>query len=321
MRWFVVRVAQAAVTAAIAIAVLFLVVRAVPGDPLASLDDDRALTAEQVAVLRERYGLDQPLPRQFAAFASGLLRGDLGTSFQYGRPVTQLLAERLPATLLLGTATLLVTFGLGLWLGVVQARHRGDRIDHALTVVSLAGHAMPGFWLGLMLALLFGVTLRWLPAAGMADPALVDASLVRRTTDVLRHLVLPVATLALVSVAAVMRYQRTAMIEALAQPFVHAARARGLGEGRVVWRHAWRNALFPVLTLLGLWLPIVVVGSVFVEQVFAWPGLGSLAASAASARDYPLLMGTAVVATVAVVLGGLLTDVAHLALDPRLRRR
>lgn len=321
MGWFARRLLQALLTAALALAVLFLVVRLVPGDPLASLDDDRTLTAEQVAVLRARYGLDQPLHRQFLAFAGGLLRGDLGTSFQYGRPVGQLLRERLPATLLLGGSALLLTFALGLWLGVLQARRKGGPLDHVLTVASLAGHAMPSFWLGLMLALLFGVTLRWLPAAGMSDPALLDAPAGARIVDVLRHLVLPVVTLAAVSVATVMRYQRTAMIEALAQPFVHAARARGLGERRVVWRHAWRNAIFPVLTLLGLWLPIVVVGSVFVEQVFAWPGLGSLAASAASARDYPLLMGTAVLATLAVVTGGLLTDVAHLALDPRLRRR
>jgi peptide/nickel transport system permease protein len=320
MRRLAARLAQALLTAAVALTLLFFLVRLVPGDPLAALDEDRMLSAEQVDALRRRYGLDRPLGAQFTAFAAGALRGDLGTSIQFGRPVRELLAERLPATLLLGTLTLAVTFGAGLWLGVVQARRRGRAADHALTVLSLAGHAMPSFWLGLMLALLFGVTLRWLHVAGMRDPALGDAGAAARALDVARHLVLPVLTLALVNVASAMRYQRTAMIEALQQPWVQAARARGLPESRVVWRHAWRNALFPVLTLLGLWLPIVVVGAVFVEQVFAWPGIGSLAAGAAGARDYPLLMGTSVLATLAVVIGGLVTDLAHMALDPRLRR-
>jgi peptide/nickel transport system permease protein len=320
MRWLALRLAQALLTAALALTLLFFLVRLVPGDPLAALDEERMLSGEQVDALRRRYGLDRPVAAQFAAFTAGALRGDLGTSIQYGRPVRELLAERLPATLLLGTTALLLTFGAGLWLGVLQARRRDTGADHALTLLSLAGHAMPAFWLGLMLALLFGVTLRWLPVAGMGDPALADAGLAARLADTLRHLVLPVLTLALVNVAAAMRYQRTAMIEALQQPWVQAARARGLAEGRVVWRHAWRNALFPVLTLFGLWLPIVVVGAVFVEQVFAWPGIGSLAAGAAGARDYPLLMGTSLLATLAVIGGGLATDLAHMALDPRLLR-
>jgi peptide/nickel transport system permease protein len=320
MHWLVLRIGQALLTAVLALALLFFVMRLVPGDPLASLDDERMMTPEQVEALRARYGLDQPPARQFAHFLQGALRGDLGTSYQYGRPVGQLVRERLPATLLLGGTALLVTFTVGLWLGVVQARARGRATDHALTVASLAAHAMPAFWLGLMLVLLLGVKLHWLPVAGMSDPALIDAAVGARLADWARHLVLPVITLALVSVASAMRYQRTAMIEALAQPYVQAARARGLTERAVIWRHAWRNALFPVLTLFGLWLPIIVVGSVFVEQVFAWPGIGSLAAGAASARDYPLLMATSVLATFAVVLGGLVTDLAHMALDPRLRR-
>jgi len=319
MRWLALRVGQALLTTVVALTLLFFVMRLVPGDPLAALDDERMMSPDQVQALRARYGLDQPPARQFARFLQGALRGDLGTSYQYGRPVGQLVRERLPATLLLGGAALLVTFAVGLWLGVVQARARGRSADHALTVASLAMHAMPAFWLGLMLALLFGVKLRWLPVAGMSDPTLVDSGVGTRLRDVGRHLVLPVVTLAAVSVAAAMRYQRTAMIEVLAQPYVRAARARGLTEHAVLWRHAWRNALFPVLTLFGLWLPIIVVGSVFVEQVFAWPGIGSLAAGAASARDYPLLMATSVLATFAVVLGGLVTDVFHMALDPRLR--
>ncbi len=318
MRWLAVRLGQALLTMLVALVALFILARLVPGDPLPSTDDDRPITPGQVARLRELYGLDQPLTVQLGRFLGGAVRGDLGSSIQYGRPVVEMVRERLPASLLLGTAVLVVNFSLGLWLGVLQARRRGRWPDRLLTFLSLGFYAMPAFWLGLMLILLFGLHLRWLPVSGFEDSsrALAGGAL---AMDRLRHLVLPVATLSLVTIAASMRYQRGAMIEALAQPFVTSARARGLTEERVVWGHAWRSALPPVLTLFGLWLPIVVVGSVFVEQVFAWPGLGSLAANAAGSRDYPVLMGTAVLATFVVVMGNLLSDAMLAWLDPRVR--
>jgi peptide/nickel transport system permease protein len=219
----------------------------------------------------------------------------------------------------LGGTVLLINFSLGLWLGVQQALRRGTRTDRLLTTLSLAGYATPAFWLGLMLVLLFAVRLHWLPAAGAQDPALEGAGAGVVLLDRLRHLILPAVTLAAVTIASSMRYQRAAMLEALRQPFVAAARARGLSSGRVTWGHAWRSALPAVLTLFGLWLPIMVVGAVFVEQVFAWQGIGSLTAGAAAARDYPLLMGTAALATAAVVAGNFLSDVLHAALDPRVR--
>jgi peptide/nickel transport system permease protein len=179
---------------------------------------------------------------------------------------------------------------------------------------------MPSFWLGLVLAWLVGVEWRLLPAAGMQDPLLSsDAGLLVQAGDVLRHLVLPVLTLSVVSIAATMRYQRAAMLEVLRLPYVVTARAKGLPERVVTWQHAWRNALFPVITLFGLWLPILVTGSVFVEAVFAWPGLGSLAAGAVGSRDYPLLMGASLLVAALVVAGGFLTDVAYGLLDPRVR--
>jgi peptide/nickel transport system permease protein len=179
---------------------------------------------------------------------------------------------------------------------------------------------MPSFWLGLVLAWLVGVEWRLLPAAGMQDPLLEpDASWLVRAGDVLRHLVLPVMTLSIVSIAATMRYQRAAMLEVWRLPYMITARSKGLSEREVTWRHAWRNALFPVITLFGLWLPILVSGSVFVEAVFAWPGLGSLAAGAVGSRDYPLLMGTSVLVAALVVTGGLVTDLVYAWLDPRVR--
>lgn len=311
------RVLQAALTLAVAVVLLFLLVHVLPGDPLAR-EGDRGLTPQQTEALRERYGLDRPLATQLRTFLSGLARGDLGDSIEYRRPVTSLLLERLPATLLLGGTVLLLNFTLGLWLGVRQAVRKDSREDRWLTTLSLAGYATPSFWLGLVLAGFVGVRWRLLPPAGMRDP-LGDGGLLAASVDVLRHLVLPAITLSVVSIAGTMRYQRTAMLEAFRLPYIVTARAKGLTEGQVVWRHAWRNAVGPVLTLFGLWLPILVSGSIFVEAVFAWPGLGSLAAGAVSNRDYPLLMGAAVLGSAVVVLGSLVSDFAYAALDPRVR--
>lgn len=318
--WLLRRGLQAAAAFVIALTILFFLMRAAPGDPLSRISEGRPLSPAEVATLRARYGLDQPVTQQFVSFVGGLLRGDLGVSIEYGRPVTTLLAERLPATVLLGGSVLLLNFTVGLWLGVRQAVRRGRREDRWLTTASLIGYAMPSFWLGLVLAWLVGIQLRLLPAAGMQDPLLsLEASFVERSIDVLRHLVLPALTLSVVSIAATMRYQRTAMLEVLQLPFITTARAKGLPDTVVTWRHAWRNALFPVITLFGLWLPILVTGSVFVESVFAWPGLGSLAAAAVWGRDYPLLMGASLLVAALVVAAGFLTDVAYAMLDPRVR--
>jgi peptide/nickel transport system permease protein len=316
-RWLVRRTLQAAVTLLVALVLLFLLAHVLPGDPLAR-DVDRPLTAAQLEALRARYGLDRPLLDQLGAFLGGLVRGDLGTSIEYGRPVTALLAERLPATLLLGGTVLLLNFTVGIWLGVRQAIGKDGAVDRWLTTLSLAGYATPSFWLGLVLAALVGVRWHLLPAAGMRDP-LVEGGIASVTVDVLRHLVLPALTLSIVSIGGTMRYQRGAMIETLRLPYIVTARAKGLPERQVVWRHAWRNALFPVLTLLALWLPILVSGSVFVEAVFAWPGLGSLAAAAVGNRDYPLLMGASVLVATIVVAASLAGDVAYALLDPRVR--
>jgi peptide/nickel transport system permease protein len=318
--WLLRRILQGVAAFAVALGLLFFLMRAAPGDPLSRLSESRPISPAEVALLRARYGLDQPIGRQFASFITGLARGDLGVSIEYGRPVTALLAERLPATLLLGGSVLLLNFTVGLWLGVWQAVRRGSKVDRWLTTLSLAGYATPSFWLGLVLAWLVGIKWRLLPAAGMNDPLLSwDASLASRTADVLRHLVLPALTLSIVSIAATMRYQRTAMLEVLRLPYIVTARAKGLDEREVTWRHAWRNALFPVITLFGLWLPVLVTGSVFVESVFAWPGLGSLAAAAVGGRDYPLLMGASLLVAALVVAGGFITDVAYALLDPRVR--
>jgi peptide/nickel transport system permease protein len=319
-RWLLGRVAQALATLVLVTILLFFLMRLAPGDPLGQLTEERQYTPQQLAMLRRLYQMDQPVSRQFINWTTALLHGDLGPSFSFHRPVTALIAERLPATLLLGGTVLVINFTLGLWLGALQAARRGTLIDRGLTTLSLAGFAMPSFWLGLMLAWLVAIRWRLLPAAGMENPLLSpDAGAWARGMDVLSHLILPAATLVIVSIAVTMRYQRRAMLEVLPLPYIVASRAKGLGEAAVRRRHAWRNALFPVLTLVGLWLPILATGSVFVEAVFAWPGLGSLAAEAIGRRDYPLLMGTGMLVSALVIGGGLLTDLAYALLDPRVR--
>lgn len=316
-RWLRRRALQSLVTLIVALVILFLLMHILPGDPLSRLGEGRPLTPEQVQALRDRYDLNRPLLEQLQSFIGGLVRGDLGVSIEYARPVTGLLVERLPATLLLGGTVLLLNFTVGLWLGVRQAVRKNSPEDRWLTTLSLAGYATPSFWLGLVLAWLVGVKWRLLPPAGMRNP-LMEGGGLAMAVDVARHLVLPAITLSVVSIAGTMRYQRTAMLEALRFPYILTARAKGLTERRVLW-HGWRNALFPVLTLFGLWLPILVSGSVFVEAVFAWPGLGSLAAAAVGNRDYPLLMGAAILVAGMVVLAGFLTDIAYALLDPRVR--
>ncbi|HMV33040.1 MAG: ABC transporter permease [Gemmatimonadales bacterium] len=319
--WLLRRLLGAAVTLLLALTLVFFLMRLAPGDPLSRLSDDRPLPPETIAALRARYGLDQSLPRQYAAFVGGALRGDLGGSIEHGgRPVLSLLGERLPATLLLGGSALLLNFTFGVWLGVWQAGRRGSAADHAMTVVTLTAYATPSFLLGIVLAWGLAVELRWFPVGFMHAIGLPpDAGPLTRLRDLLWHLTLPVATLSAGTIGATVRFQRAAMIEAFRLEAVRTARAKGLPERVVRWRHAWRNALGPMLALFGLWLPLLVAGSVFVEQIFSWPGLGSLVADAIGARDYPVLMGATVLVSATIIGGNLLADVLQRWLDPRLR--
>jgi peptide/nickel transport system permease protein len=319
--WVVRRALQALVTYLLAATLAFFVMRLTPGDPLARLTEDRPIPPAAMAALRARYQLDQPLLHQYLGFLGAALRGDLGRSIEHdGRSVAGLIRERLPATLLLGGAVLLLNFSVGIWIGVWQAARRDTRSDLALTAVTLTAYATPSFWLGLVFAWAFGTELHWLPVAFMHDPLIpAGASTLTVIGDVARHLLLPALTLSIVTLGATARYQRAAMSEALASDYVRTARSKGLPEQAVRWRHAWPNALGPMLALFGLWLPLLVAGSVFVEAIFAWPGLGTLAYEAIASRDYPVIMGTTLLVSAVVIAGNLAADLLHRALDPRLR--
>ncbi len=319
--WLARRALQAVVTYLLAATLAFVVMRLTPGDPLARLTEDRPLPPDAIAALRARYQLDQPIVRQYATFLNGALRGDLGRSIEHqGSDVVGLIRERLPATLLLGTTVLLINFSVGIGLGVWQATRRGSAADHLMTGLTLTAYATPSFWLGLVLAWVFGTELHWLPVAFMHNPLIAPgAPRLTVAADVAKHLLLPALTLSITTLGATARYQRATMADALDADFVRTARSKGLTQRTVLWRHAWRNALGPMLALFGLWLPLLVAGSVFVEAVFAWPGLGSLAYDAIMSRDYPVIMGTTLLVSATVIAGSFAADLLHRLADPRLR--
>lgn len=300
--------------------VTFALVHAAPGEPFAGqLDDPRTPQSTREA-LRRLYGLDQPLGTQYVRYLGRLVRGDLDTSLAQRRPVRAILAEALPRTLLLMGTALVAGFALGIALGALQAARAGSRLDRACSRLAVAVAALPDFWLALALLLVFAVRLRWFPVAGMVDET-THAYLTRggRVRDIAWHLVLPATTMALIFGAVVARHQRQALLDVLPDDFVRSARAKGVGERTIVLRHALRNALRPTITLLGLALPALLGGAIFVEFIFAWPGMGRVAIEALAARDYPVVLATTLMGSALVVVGSLLADLLVALVDPRLR--
>ena len=292
--------------------ILFVIMRLAPGGPEAVLIGGE-FSAEAAAQIRQRLGLDRPLAAQYATWAAAAARGDLGRSFKTGDPVAALIADRLGPTLQLTGGALLLALVVAVPLGVLAAVRRGTVWDTLGSAVSLFGVSFPSFWLGIMLILLFSEALPWLPPSGLAEYGR-ESDLASR----LRHAVLPTLTLGLIQMAAVMRFTRSSLLEALRQEYVRTARAKGVAEARVVWRHALRNALIPVVTVVGLSLPALVGGAVLTETVFAWPGIGRLAVGAVFERDYPVIMGVNLVVAGVVITANLLTDLAYTLIDPRI---
>ena len=322
MAAFLLRRILLGVATVVAVATLtFVLVHAAPGEPYAFVIDDARFTPQQRATFRARYGLDDPMPVQYLRYMSRIARGDLGDSFTARRPVATVLRERLPRTLLLMGTAILAGFALGVGLGAWQASRAGSRRDRAIAAITVAIGSIPDFWIAIALLLLFALRLRWFPVTGMVDDTMHDyMSPAGKVADVLRHLVLPATSLLLLVVAVVARFQRAAVLDVLPEDFVRTARAKGVPATGVVFRHALRNALLPTITLLGLTLPALVGGAVFVETIFAWPGLGMLAVNAIVTRDYAVVLGVTTLASLMVVVAGISTDVAYTLVDPRTRR-
>jgi peptide/nickel transport system permease protein len=302
---------------AIVVVGTFLLLEAAPGDAVDAYllsigGGDPAL----VQSLRESYGLDQSIWARLWLYVSALLRADLGWSVTLGRPVLNVIIERLPNTLgLMGSATVLA-FGIGSLLGILAGARPGSPTDRALSIGSLALYAVPNFWLGLVLSVVFAVQLRWFPTSGIETIASGKQGFAR-ASDVAWHLVLPVASLAFVYLALFLRMMRAGMAEAWRQDFALAARAKGLSRRRIVVRHIARNALLPLVTMLGLQAATMLGGSVVIESVFAIPGFGRLAQEAVAGRDAPLLTGIIIVSAVLVIAVNLMVDIAYALLDPR----
>lgn len=299
------------------VTLMFFLLRLAPGDPARLLVGPSA-TPEQVAAQHRALGLDRPLPQQYLSWLGQFVRGEWGSSIASGRPVRAILAAAWPATVRLVGLSLLLSYALGIAVGVLQAT-RGGRLDTALSVASVTLFAMPGYWLGLMLVMLFTYRARMLPAFGAAG---FDADFLvgwERVADRLRHLALPLTTLTLVGVGGTARFVRGAMLDVAGAPFVAIAHAKGLSPTRVALRHVLRNALIPVLTLLGLSLPTLFSGAVFIEAIFAWPGVGRVLVEAVQARDYPVVMAATAVSAVLVVAGNLLAEALTSWADPRMR--
>jgi ABC-type dipeptide/oligopeptide/nickel transport system permease component len=282
---------------------VFALIHLVPGDPAEAMLGETASAAD-LDELRARLGLDRPLLVQYQHFLFGLLRGDLGTSFRYGTPVTSEILQRMGPTMTLAIVAMGVAVCIALPLGVVAALYRGTAIDRAAMTLSLAGIAMPNFWLGPVLAIIFAVWLGWLPVSG---------------SGTWRHVVLPAVTLGAALAAITARMTRASLGDELRELYVRAARARGLSRTRAVVAHAFRNSLIPVVTILGLQLGAVLTGTIITETIFSWPGVGRLLIQAINFRDYPLVQGCILLISVTYVTMNLLVDLTYAWLDPRIR--
>ena len=282
---------------------VFSLIHLVPGDPVQMMLGESA-APEEVAQLRSRLGLDRPMLVQYGSFLRGVAAADLGQSLRTNQPVTSVIEERLPATFELALASMLVAIVVALPLGIVAAARAGTAVDHGATTLALIGISMPNFWFGPLLAIVFSVSLGWLPVSGRGS---------------LAHIVLPAITLGAPLAATLARMTRASVLEELREPYVLAARARGLSRARAIVTHAFRNGLIPIVTVLGLQFGSVLTGAVITETIFAWPGVGRLLVQSISARDYPAVQGCILLIAVSYMSMNLLIDVLYGWLDPRIR--
>jgi peptide/nickel transport system permease protein len=295
----------------------FMLLELAPGDAVdAYIVTTGGADAQMIEDLRKAWGLDQSMGARLGAYLAALARGDLGWSVSFSRPILDIILERLPNTLLLMASATALSFALGSWLGIVAGARPGSFRDRLLSIGSLALYAVPGFWLGLVLVIIFSISLRWLPLSGIETIASGKHG-IARGLDVARHLVLPVVALGVIYLALYLRLMRAGMVEIWRMDFIRAAEAKGLSRSRIVYRHVARNALLPLVTMLGLQSASMLGGSVVIESVFAIPGLGRLAQEAVASRDTPLLLGILLVSALTVILINLLVDIAYALLDPR----
>ncbi|MGD9856988.1 MAG: ABC transporter permease [Thermomicrobiales bacterium] len=293
---------------------MFAMIHAAPGDPIMALVGPQAATNPQIMEqARENYGLNDPLLVQYLNWLGNVLRGDLGRSYSFNNaPVLDLVTERMWATIQLQGIALMLALMIAVPVGIISATRQYSRLDNVVTVSSFVGLALPSFWLALLLQIWIGVKLGWLPvlSAGQANYDWPERA---------KYFVLPVAVAALPSIAYFARFMRSAMLEVIGQDYIRVAQAKGLPSRPVLFRHAFRNALIPMVTVIGLQLPQILSGTVIIEQIFAWPGLGDLAFNAITRRDYPVILGVTLVSGFAVMVASVITDFVYVVVDPRVK--
>jgi peptide/nickel transport system permease protein len=320
MTRYIIRRLLQAIPLLIAISVIvFAIVEIAPGDPTQMyIDPEKGADPAYIQRVRVSLGLDQPVYVRYVSWLAKTLQGDFGFSFRTRRPVALEVGDRLPNTLLLGGVALLISFLVAVPIGIISALKRYSLVDYFLSTAALVGISVPAFWVALLLLQVFAIQLGWFPGVGM-NSVRVQYEGWDRVLDVLHHMVLPATVLSLAQTASWSRYQRSALLEVLGQDYIRTARAKGARERRVIGLHALRNAMIPMLTLIGISVPSIVTGAFITETIFGWPGMGRLGVEAVNGRDYPIIMAVTMLSAVLIVLGNLLADVAYAWADPRIR--
>ncbi len=295
--------------------ITFIIINLAPGDPVYMFVSPDQMDKANLDLVRRELGLDKPLHIRYLVWLGNVLRGDFGKSFFYQRPVMEVLLESLPNTLVLALSATIFSFAVAIPAGIISAIKRNTPIDYFFSTISFIGVSLPSFWFGLLLILFFSLRLGWFPTAGMQSLDVKGPVILDR----LKYIVLPTIVLGMGSMASKMRYMRSSMLEVIRQDYVRTARAKGLSGFVVITKHALRNALLPVITLLGLIIPGLVGGAVIVESIFGWPGIGRIAITASFNRDYPLMMGNLMLTSTMVILGSLIADLLYAVADPRIK--
>lgn len=294
--------------------IAFLIIHMAPGDPIYMFINPETSNPVDVEVIRRNLGLDKPLPVQYFMWLGRVLKGDLGISYLHSRPVFTILMEKVPNTLILALVSTLFSFIVAIPAGIISAIKRNSIIDYLFSTLAFIGVSLPSFWFGLMLILLFSLKLGWLPSGGMREN--FDAFVL---SDRLVHLIMPTLVLSMGSMAGKMRYMRSSMLEVIRQDYIRTARSKGLSEKIVIYKHALRNALLPIITMMGFIIPNLFSGAVMTETIFSWPGIGRVTVEATFNRDFPIMMGSIVFSSVLIIVGSLIADLLYALADPRIK--
>ncbi len=301
--------------------VTFFIIRLAPGDPIA-LFENPSIDPESRELIRQAYGLDQPIYIQYIQWLTSLLfQGNFGYSLVQNKPVSQILIKAVPNTIILMGAALIINFVVGIFIGIISAARKFSKFDHALSIAGLTFYSLPLFWLSLISIILFSYLIPIFPPSHMYSIGVESMGFFQRLLDLFEHLFLPAICLGMTAAATTARFTRAGLIEILNEDFIRSARAKGISEKIIIAKHSLRNALLPIITLFGLYLPFLISGSLIVEVIFAWPGMGRVAYNGIMGRDYPLIIGATFVSSTMVILGNLIADILYATADPRVRMR